>query len=228
MEKKINIAIDGYSACGKSTTAKSVASALKYIYIDSGAMYRAVTLFILDEGIDVMDSEAVVARLNDIQIDFVYDSETQQCETFLNGKNVEREIRTLKVASKVSHISVIKEVRDKLVAWQREMSSNRGVVMDGRDIGTVVLPDAELKFFMTADTDTRSKRRQIELERNGKNLGLEEIKSNLLERDRIDTTRAESPLRKAEGAIEIDTTHLTFEKQIQIVIDKAKELIHEN
>lgn len=228
MEKKINIAIDGYSACGKSTTAKSVASALKYIYIDSGAMYRAVTLFILDEGIDVMDSDAVVARLNDIQIDFVYDSETQQCETFLNGKNVEREIRTLKVASKVSHISVIKEVRDKLVAWQREMSSNRGVVMDGRDIGTVVLPDAELKFFMTADTDTRSKRRQIELERNGKNLGLEEIKSNLLERDRIDTTRAESPLRKAEGAIEIDTTHLTFEKQIQIVIDKAKELIHEN
>lgn len=228
MEKKINIAIDGYSACGKSTTAKSVASALKYIYIDSGAMYRAVTLFMLDEGIDVMDSDSVIARLNDIQINFVYDPESDKCETFLNGKNVEKDIRTLRVASKVSHVSVIKEVRDKLVAWQRGMSRNKGVVMDGRDIGTVVLPNAELKFFMTADTDTRSKRRQIELERNGKNLGLEEIKANLLERDRIDTTRAESPLRKAEGAIEIDTTHLTFEKQIQIVIDKAKELIHEN
>ncbi|MEL6557385.1 MAG: (d)CMP kinase [Bacteroidota bacterium] len=228
MEKKINIAIDGYSACGKSTTAKSVASALKYIYIDSGAMYRAVTLFMLDEGIDVMDSDAVIARLNDIQISFVYDPEADKCETFLNGKNVEKEIRTLRIASKVSHVSVIKEVREKLVAWQRDMSHNKGVVMDGRDIGTVVLPNAELKFFMTADTDTRSRRRQIELERNGKNLELEEIKANLLERDRIDTTRAESPLRKAKGAIEIDTTHLTFEKQIQIVIDKAKELIHEN
>ena len=228
MEKKINIAIDGYSACCKSTTAKCVASALKYSYIDSGAMYRAVTLFMLDEEIDVMDPDAVIARLNDIQISFVYDPEADKCETFLNGKNVEKEIRTLRVASKVSHVSVIKEVREKLVAWQRDMSHNKGVVMDGRDIGTVVLPNAELKFFMTADTDTRSKRRLIELERNGKNLELEEIKANLLERDRIDTTREESPLRKAEGAIEIDTTHLTFEKQIQIVIDKAKELIHEN
>lgn len=228
MGKKINIAIDGYSACGKSTTAKSVAAALKYIYIDSGAMYRAVTLFMLDEQIDVMNADAVISRLNDVKINFVFDQQEDNCKTFLNGRNVEKEIRTLRVASKVSHVSVIKEVREKLVAWQREMSNNKGVVMDGRDIGTVVLPNAELKFFMTADIDMRSQRRQIELERTGKNLDLEEIKSNLLERDRIDTTRAESPLRKAEGAIEIDTTYLTFEEQIGIVIDKVNELIHEN
>ncbi|MGB3465713.1 MAG: (d)CMP kinase [Cyclobacteriaceae bacterium] len=226
--KKINIAIDGYSACGKSTTAKRVASALQYLYIDTGAMYRAVTLYMLDHDVDVMNHKEVAAHLNKIDINFVFDQETNISETFLNGKNVEKEIRSFRVASSVSHVSVIKEVRDKLVAWQREMSEEKGVVMDGRDIGTVVLPDADLKFFMTAEIETRSRRRQIELERSGKSLDLAQIKENLLERDRIDTTRDESPLKKAEEAIEIDTTHLTFEEQIQLVIDKAKEAIHEN
>jgi len=226
--KKINIAIDGYSACGKSTTARRVATALEYIYIDSGAMYRAVTLYLLDNDIDVMDAEEVVKRLNEIEVTFVFNAENNSCETFLNDVNVEKDIRTFRVASKVSHVSIIKEVREKLVSWQRQMSNKKGVVMDGRDIGTVVLPNADLKFFMTAEIVTRSKRRQIELKRTGKQLDLEEIKHNLLERDRIDTTRKESPLKKAESAIEIDTTHLTFDEQVQVVIDKARKLIYES
>ena len=225
--RKINIAIDGYSACGKSTTAKRVAAALGYVYIDTGAMYRAVTLYMLDHEVDVLNHDEVINRLNDIEVSFVFNVASDACETFLNGVNVEEKIRTFRVASQVSQVSVIKAVREKLVSWQQHMSKKKGVVMDGRDIGTVVLPDAELKFFMTADVDVRSQRRQIELERTGKHLSIEEIKHNLLERDRIDTTREESPLTKADGAIEIDTTHLTFDEQVQIVIDRARELIDE-
>jgi len=226
--KKINIAIDGYSACGKSTTARRVANALQYVYIDSGAMYRAVTLYLLDNGIDVEDKKAIIDSLEDIEVTFTFNKDTNQCETYLNELNVEKDIRTFRVASNVSQVSVIKEVREKLVAWQRQMSQNKGVVMDGRDIGTVVLPNADLKFFMTAELDERSKRRMIELERSGKKLSLNEIKHNLSERDRIDTTRKESPLRKAADAIEIDTTNLTFDEQVGLVINKAEELIHGN
>ncbi len=226
--KKINIAIDGFSACGKSTTAKRVATALGYVYIDSGAMYRAVTLYLLDKEVDVLNQKKVVEHLDDIEIDFNLNKNSNVCETYLNGVNVEDKIRTFRVASKVSYVSTFKEVREKLVAWQRQMSLKKGVVMDGRDIGTVVLPHADIKFFMTADIEVRSERRKIELERSGKKLSLEEIKTNLQERDRIDTTRSESPLRKAAEAIEIDTTHLTFDQQVQKVIDLAEGLIHED
>lgn len=226
--KKINIAIDGYSACGKSTTAKRVAAALNYIYIDTGAMYRAVTLYMLDHEVNISNHEEIINHLRDVEVTFDYNAENNACETFLNGVNVEENIRTFRVASQVSQVSVIREVREKLVSWQQQMGQQKGVVMDGRDIGTVVLPDAELKFFMTADIDVRTERRRIELERTGKFLGFAEIRHNLLERDRIDTTRAESPLTKAEGAIEIDTTYLTFDEQVQKLIDKARELIDES
>ncbi len=224
--RKINIAIDGYSACGKSTTAKRVAAKLGYLYVDTGAMYRAVTLYFIQNEVDHTDINEVYAALDKININF--ERIDGRCDTFLNEINVESVIRDLEVSSHVSNTSAIKQVRDKLVAWQRMIADNKGVVMDGRDIGTVVLPLAELKLFMTADVDIRSKRRQIELERIGKHLSLEQIKENLLSRDRIDTTRDESPLRKSEDAIEIDTSNLTFDEQVQQVVDLAKAIIYES
>ncbi|HQD13033.1 MAG TPA: (d)CMP kinase [Chitinophagales bacterium] len=222
--KKINIAIDGYSACGKSSTAKRVAQRLGYIYIDSGAMYRAVTLYLQQHLIDIDNLEGIAQALPQIQIDFRKAGEV--FHTFLNGVDVEQEIRQPAVAAQVSEVAAMSNVRRMLVEQQQKMAAQKGVVMEGRDIGSVVMPDAELKFFMTADVDVRTKRRQDELlKKSGKLFPLEELKANLQHRDRIDSTREDSPLTRVPNAIEIDTTHITLEEQIQLICDKAMALI---
>lgn len=222
--KKINIAIDGYSACGKSSTAKRVAQRLGYIYIDSGAMYRAVTLYLQQHLIDIDNLEGIAQALPQIQIDFRKAGEV--FHTFLNGVDVEQEIRQPAVAAQVSEVAAMSNVRRMLVEQQQKMAAQKGVVMEGRDIGSVVMPDAELKFFMTADVDVRTKRRQDELlKKSGKLFPLEELKANLQHRDRIDSTREDSPLTRVPDAIEIDTTHITLEEQIQLICDKAMALI---
>jgi cytidylate kinase len=222
--KKINIAIDGYSACGKSSTAKRVAQRLGYIYIDSGAMYRAVTLYLQQHLIDIDNLEGIAQALPQIQIDFRKAGEV--FHTFLNGVDVEQEIRQPAVAAQVSEVAAMSNVRRMLVEQQQKMAAQKGVVMEGRDIGSVVMPDAELKFFMTADVDVRTKRRQDELlKKSGKLFPLEELKANLQHRDRIDSTREDSPLTRVPAAIEIDTTHITLEEQIQLICDKAMALI---
>lgn len=222
--KKINIAIDGYSACGKSSTAKRVAQRLGYIYIDSGAMYRAVTLYLQQHLIDIDNLEGIAQALPQIQIDFRKAGEV--FHTFLNGVDVEQEIRQPAVAAQVSEVAAMSNVRRMLVEQQQKMAAQKGVVMEGRDIGSVVMPDAELKFFMTADVNVRTKRRQDELlKKSGKLFPLEELKANLQHRDRIDSTREDSPLTRVPDAIEIDTTHITLEEQIQLICDKAMALI---
>lgn len=222
----IHIAIDGYSGCGKSTTAKGVAKLLGYLYIDSGAMYRAVTLYLLRHQIPFdTENEQLKAALDDIHLDFVLSEQTGLPEITLNGEAVEHEIRTPEVASKVSPVSVHPSVRRLMVAQQQRISENCGVVMDGRDIGTVVFPDAELKIFMTADIQLRALRRKAELEEKGIAADMTEILQNLSERDRIDTSRAESPLRKAADAVVLDTSHTTIEEQIQFVYRLALERI---
>jgi cytidylate kinase len=218
--KKIVIAIDGYSACGKSSTAKQVAKILGYTYIDTGAMYRAVTLYFLDHYISLTNPKEVNKALDDIKIQFHLNAE-KQSETFLNGLNVEKEIRKMRISDNVSQVSTLKQVREAMVAQQRKMGKEKGVVMDGRDIGTVVFPDAELKVFMTADMNIRAYRRQQELLANDKLVDLEEVIENLIMRDRIDTTRAESPLRKADDAKEIDTSYITLDEQVEEVIRLA-------
>ncbi len=223
--KKIIIAIDGNSGCGKSTTAKAVAKALQYIYIDTGAMYRAVTLYFIRHGVDLNDEEQVAKALKDIHITFKYDPERGVNETYLNGENVEEEIRGMEVSSLVSPVSAIPMVRRKMVEQQRELGRDKGVVMDGRDIGTVVFPDADLKIFMKADLKIRAERRKKELKEKGKKVNLENVVKNLEDRDHIDSNRADSPLKKAEGAYEIDTSHLKFDEQVQIVLDLAKAVI---
>lgn len=225
MMAKINIVIDGLSGCGKSSTAKAVAKALGYKFIDTGAMYRAVTLYVLNEAVDLTSKESVVQALEQITIDFRYNQESQKNETFLNGQNVEEEIRSMRVAGSVSQVAAIKEVRVAMVAQQQQMGKDKGVVMDGRDIGSVVFPEAELKLFMTASTEVRAKRRQAELREKGEEVALDEIMKNLEERDRIDSTRDESPLIKVEDAIEVDTSNLLFEEQVQKVLDLALQRI---
>lgn len=225
MMAKINIAIDGLSGCGKSSTAKAVAKALGYKFIDTGAMYRAVTLYVLNEAVDLTSKESVIQALEQITIDFRYNQESQKNETFLNGQNVEEEIRSMRVAGSVSQVAAIKEVRVAMVAQQQQMGKDKGVVMDGRDIGSVVFPEAELKLFMTASTEVRAKRRQAELREKGEEVALDEIMKNLEERDRIDSTRDESPLIKVEDAIEVDTSNLLFEEQVQKVLDLALQRI---
>ncbi|KYG72585.1 MULTISPECIES: (d)CMP kinase [Roseivirga] len=222
---KINIAIDGLSGCGKSSTAKAVAKTLGYKFIDTGAMYRAVTLYVLNEAVDLTSKESVIQALEQITIDFRYNQESQKNETFLNGQNVEEEIRSMRVAGSVSQVAAIKEVRVAMVAQQQQMGKDKGVVMDGRDIGSVVFPEAELKLFMTASTEVRAKRRQAELREKGEEVALDEIMKNLEERDRIDSTRDESPLIKVEDAIEVDTSNLLFEEQVQKVLDLALQRI---
>lgn len=212
--QKIIIAIDGYSSCGKSTTAKAVAKHLGFAYIDTGAMYRAVTLYFLQNHISFHNPKEVIRALSQISIEFRR-SEEGRNETFLNGLNVEDKIRTLYIANHVSEVSTIAEVRHEMVEQQRRMGRKRNVVMDGRDIGTVVFPDAELKIFMTADPLIRAQRRQQELFDKGDVLGLEEILQNLQKRDLIDTTRQESPLRQAESAILVDTSFMTLDEQIE-------------
>lgn len=216
---KIIVAIDGFSSCGKSTIAKGLAKKLDYIFIDTGAMYRATTLYFLENKVDEKDSNAVQSALENISIHF--ETHDGKNITFLNGKNVEDEIRTMRVSSSVSKVAAVSAVRRAMVHQQQIMGARKGVVLDGRDIGTVVFPNAELKLFITADTDVRAQRRAMEMQAKGQDVDVEAVKKNLLERDHIDSTRADSPLKKAEDAIEIDTTHLTLEEQLE----KAYQLV---
>lgn len=218
--KKITIAIDGFSACGKSTTAKQVAALLGYQYIDSGAMYRAVTYYFLEHHVAFTNPKEVARALDDIKISFPLNAKGHS-ETFLNGLNVEKKIRKMKVSENVSEVSALKVVRQAMVDQQRRMGKNKGIVMDGRDIGTVVFPDAELKLFLTADIQVRAFRRQQELLEKGDMVPIDAIILNLKKRDEIDSTRAESPLVKAEEAIEMDTTHVTIDEQVDEVIRQA-------
>lgn len=222
--KKIIIAIDGYSSCGKSTFAKALAARLGYIFIDTGAMYRAVTLYAMRQGIADQPQD-VVAALPKIEITFRFNPESGRSEVYLNGENVEREIRRIDVSNRVSTISSIPEVRAKLVALQQEMGKARGVVMDGRDIGTVVFPNAELKIFMTADPRVRAERRYKELQAKGEEVSLAEIEQNVRERDRQDETRAVSPLRRAEDAVVLDNSHMSVEEQMDWVDGLLKKLL---
>ena len=223
--KKINIAIDGFSGCGKSSTAKEVARRLDYKFIDSGAMYRAVTLYFINNEIALDDAAAVASALMEINIDFQYNQQIGKNETFLNQQNVEKEIRKMYVSEMVSPVAAIKAVRVSMVAQQQEMGKHGGVVMDGRDIGSVVLPDAELKIFMKASDEARARRRQKELAEKGEVVSLEEIALNFRERDAQDTSRKESPLIQVEDAIVIDTSDLLFEEQVQKVLDLARDRI---
>lgn len=221
--KKIIITIDGWSSCGKSTLAKQLAKELGYVYIDSGAMYRAITLYFLRNHVDWTDTADVVAALKDIHIEFEFSEKSQQSEIILNGENVEYVIRDLVIAEKVSDVATIKEVRSFAVAQQQKMGDKKGVVMDGRDIGTTVFPDAELKIFMTADIAVRVERRFREMYEKNPNITIEEVQHNLEMRDYIDSNREVSPLRKAEDAIEIDNTHLTMEEQLEIALKLTRQ-----
>lgn len=224
--KKIVIAIDGYASCGKSTIAKNLAKALDYIFIDTGAMYRATTLFFLDEGVDFrQDGPHIAAAMQGIRIHF--EQHDGQTLTYLNGQCVEQDIRTMRVAEAVSPVATLATVRHAMVAQQQAMGRAKGVVLDGRDIGTVVFPDAELKLFVTASIEVRTARRVAELEARGIASNATAVQQNLLERDRIDSTRTESPLRQADDAIIIDTTHLTMEQQLEKAHQLAIARIHQ-
>lgn len=228
--KKITIAIDGFSSTGKSTVAKKLAKALGYIYVDTGAMYRAVTLFALENGFfkeDVLDKSALIKSLVTIQLQFKFNEETQQSDIHLNGKNVEKEIRTLRVSKRVSPVATVPEVREKLVAMQQQMGKDKGVVMDGRDIGTVVFPDAELKLFMTASPEKRASRRYKELLDRGDKVTYEEVLKNVQERDRIDSTRETSPLKQAVDAIPFDNSDMGLEEQFERIHQFALRIINQ-
>ena len=225
MAKKIIIAIDGWSSCGKSTLAKELAKELGYLYVDSGAMYRAITLYFLRNHVDWTDKNEVKKALKEISLEFIYNEKSQQSEMHLNGENVEYVIRDLVVAEKVSDVAAIKEVRKFAVEQQQLMGKKKGVIMDGRDIGTVVFPRAELKIFLTADNAVRVERRFKELFEKNPNVTIEEIKANLEMRDYIDSNREESPLRKADDAILVDNTNLTARETIQKVEKLAKRII---
>lgn len=216
---KIIVAIDGYSSCGKSTLAKGLAKALHYVYLDTGAMYRAVTLYFLDQFVDYGVPEAVETALNQIHIHF--ERVDGQNHTFLNGQDVERQIREMRVSDHVSPVSTIPAVRRAMVRQQKAMGKRRGIVADGRDIGTVVFPDAELKIFLTADPDVRTSRRHLELASKGIDAEWDDIRRNLLERDHIDSTRADSPLRQADDAIVMDNTLLSEQEQLAQALDWA-------
>jgi cytidylate kinase len=223
--KDIIVAIDGYSGTGKSSTAKAVAKALNYTYIDSGAMYRAVTYYFLQNGVDINSAHAVSSHLK--RIDLNFQNQGQREMLLLNGAWVDDELRTMEVNSNVSPVSAIPEVRTAMVKLQQEVGKEKGVVMDGRDIGTVVFPDAELKVFMTASIDVRSQRRQLELKEKGIDSDIKEIKKNLVQRDKIDSSRETAPLRKAAGALEIDTSAMTFAEQVDTIVKAAKRIINE-
>jgi len=226
--RKIIIAIDGYSACGKSTTAKMVAAKLGYGYIDTGAMYRATTLYFKEHYINLTNPKAIKEALDNIHIQFMYNPKTDRNETYLNNLNVEDEIRKMYISENVSEVSAIAEVRKMMVAQQQKMAKKKGVVMDGRDIGTAVFPDAELKIFMEADINIRSARRQEELLSKKQVVDLDEIKENLQKRDMIDTTRVEGPLRKADDAFVVDSTFMTIEEQVDYVMNLVTVKIIEN
>lgn len=222
---RIIIAVDGYSSCGKSTFAKAIAARLGYIFIDTGAMYRAVTLYALEHDAirsGIVDEEAVVKLLDQITITFRFNPERGASDIYVNGDRVEGKIRTIEVSNCVSRVSAIPEVRRKLVAMQQEMGRRRGVVMDGRDIGTVVFPDAELKIFMTADMDVRACRRYKELTCKGMTVTMEEVERNIRERDKADMSRAVSPLRQADDAIVLDNSRMTVEEQMVWFMEQFK------
>ena len=223
--KKIIITIDGWSSCGKSTLAKQLAKKLGYIYIDSGAMYRAITLYFLRNHIDWTDDAEVNTALTDIILEFKFNTKSQQSEMFLNEENVEYVIRDLIIAEKVSDVAAIAAVRTFAVAQQQKMGEQKGIVMDGRDIGTTVFPDAELKFFMTADIAVRVQRRYMEMFDKNPNISIEDVKANLEMRDYIDSNREISPLRKAEDAIELDNTHISIQRQLEMALQIANEKI---
>lgn len=224
--KKIIITIDGWSSCGKSTLAKQLAKELNYVYVDSGAMYRSITLYFLRNHIDWTDTKEVKKALRHITLEFFYNPKSGKSEIFLNGENVEYVIRDLVVAEKVSDVAAIKEVREFAVQQQQQMGRSKGIVMDGRDIGTVVFPDAELKIFMTADNAVRVERRFQELYEKNPNVSIEEVKANLEMRDYIDSHREVSPLRKADDAIILDNTNINEKEQFQLALKWVKEKMH--
>ncbi len=231
MKKQITIAIDGFSSTGKSTLAKQLAQQLGYIYVDTGAMYRAVAFFAMQNhliSVDSFNKVELVNQLKNIALEFKFNSELGFAEMYLNGQNVEKEIRTIEVSAFVSKVAEVSEVRAKLVEQQQEMGKNKGIVMDGRDIGTVVFPDAELKIFMTASAATRAQRRFDELVQKGDAVTYEEVLKNVEERDYIDTHRDDSPLVMAEDAVEIDNSHLTREEQFKTVLDLVNAIIETN
>ena len=221
--EKIIITIDGWSSCGKSTLAKQLAKQLGYVYIDSGAMYRAITLFFLRNHIDWTDHQEAGEALTHVHIEFHFNKQSNQSEIFLNNENEEYLIRDLIIAEKVSEVSAIKEVRDFAVKQQQKMGSKKGIVMDGRDIGTTVFPHAEMKIFMTADISVRVERRFKEMYEKNPNVTIEEVKDNLEMRDYIDSHREISPLRKADDAIVLDNTNLTIEEQLAFALNFLKE-----
>lgn len=226
--KKITIAIDGFSSTGKSTLAKQLANELAYVYVDTGAMYRAVTFFAMNNNLirsDFFDKKALIDSLPEIQLEFKFNSDLGFAEMYLNGENVEKQIRTIEVSSFVSKVAEVSEVRSKLVEQQQEMGKNKAIVMDGRDIGTVVFPDAELKIFMTASAETRAQRRFDELQQKGDNVSYEDVLKNVVERDYIDTHREDSPLIIAEDAIEIDNSYLNREEQFAAVLELVNEVV---
>ncbi|MEO0059974.1 MAG: hypothetical protein RLZZ312_1621 [Bacteroidota bacterium] len=228
--KKITIAIDGFSSTGKSTLAKQLAQKLGYVFVDTGAMYRAITLFAMQNGfidIDNFDKISLIQELPKIKLHFVFNEQLGFAEMFLNNNNVELEIRKIEVSGFVSQVAAVSEVRAKLVEQQQEMGQSKGIVMDGRDIGTVVFPDADLKIFMTASPEVRAKRRFDELLAKGENVSFEQVHENVTNRDFLDSTRKDSPLFKANDAIEIDNSDISRDEQFQIVLDLAVELIND-
>jgi len=228
LDKKITIAIDGFSSTGKSTLAKQLAKMLNYIYVDTGAMYRAVTLYALQNGFitkDHFNEEALIENLPNVTLKFFFNTSLAHSEVYLNDVNVEGYIRTMEISNLVSKIATIHEVRLKLVEQQRYMGKDKGVVMDGRDIGTVVFPDAELKLFMTSGADVRAQRRYDELIAQGHDVTYSEVLKNIEDRDDIDTHREDSPLRKADDAIEIDNSHLTKEEQFEKILQLVKKVL---
>lgn len=228
MDKKITIAIDGFSSTGKSTLAKQLAKHLGYVYVDTGAMYRAVTLYAMRNNFikgDSFDKEGLVERLPQVDLKFKFNPELGFAEMYLNGENVEKEIRTLEVSNYVSRIAEVSRVRAKLVEQQQHMGEKKGIVMDGRDIGTVVFPNAELKLFMTASPETRAQRRYDELMAKGQEVSFEAVLNNVQERDRIDSNREDSPLIQAVDAIAIDNSDLSREDQFKLVLDLVEEAV---
>ena len=215
------IAIDGFSSCGKSTVAKAIAKKLNFVFVDSGSMYRAVTLYILRNNVDLEDTQAIHKALENIHIDFI--PNTEKTQILLNGEDISDEIRQMEVSEKVSEVSAIKEVRRAMVAQQQQLGARRDIVMDGRDIGTTVFPDADLKIFMTADPLVRANRRFAELTGKGEQVSLQEIIENLAHRDHIDSTREESPLRQAEDAIVLDNSNLTQDQQLEFVLQEYQK-----
>lgn len=228
MHNKITIAIDGFSSTGKSTVAKQLAKELGYVYVDSGAMYRAVALYTMQNSLITdysFNKKGLIAQLPKINLKFVFDDKRGYAAIYLNGENVEEKIRTMEVSQFVSKVAIVSEVREKLVSLQKMMGREKGVVMDGRDIGTVVFPNAELKIFMTASAEKRAKRRYLELQENKQKVSYEEVLKNVEERDYLDTTRKDSPLVKAEDAVEVDNSEMGIDEQFEKILKLAKDKI---